>query len=205
MVTNEIKYTFDEESIEGRDLAKLYGKLSEPGGPLMANLEREQALINVGHACFSGSRESAGHAVKFLPLLLQYIKKESSPYQFKLAALKSLCEMSYGNKTVKEFIVHDRVAVDALTKIINSTETFPEVRLGRWGCYLIVLLFIGSPHIMMAGKYNEELKEALVKAADFPRPWPGWGMNMADLILKILHHRDPSEPVHYDTIAHHAA
>ena len=69
-------------------------------------------------------------------------------------------------------------------------------RFFRWACYLLAMCLACKVKLMLEIVKDEEMAIALTTAADFNQPpWSGWGMNMADLILKLLHHRDASIPV----------
>jgi hypothetical protein len=84
-----------------------------------------------------------------------------------------------------------------LRDMIGNTSTLKRVRIGRWACYLLVMCTAGNVKTLNEIVQDKALEEALIICADNNKPdWQPWGMNLADLALKLLCLRDPAEPIH---------
>lgn len=185
-----------EVNVTVREIQRLALRILE-SAPLPLE-QKEEAIVQMGHLAYVGGRDATKAAAAYMPHFLNILKTAEHHHtmiSIKVATLKSLSEICHGNRLAKEFMIQETDAVQTFTALIGNVNSSQEVRVGRWTCYLLALVISGLPTLMDILVSKEDLKEALSCAADYRRPWTGWGMNWAELLLKLLYHRDPNEAV----------
>ena len=172
-----------------RDIRREALRIIDPSG---SPEQKEAAITNLGYLSYTGGHAAASSVSTFLPHILSAIKDPRSPHMLVIAALRSLSLVCMRSRGAKDLLNKDP---DTLKELLNCAADVADFSQSRWACYTIVLCITDHPGLMNTLRDLEGCDEKLSKAADASRPWTGWGANMAELALKMLAIRDPSEEV----------
>ena len=161
---------------------------------------REDAIIHIGHIAYMGGRDASKAAAIYMPQILElFMSPKFTSFSTRIACLKCISEMCHGHRKTRENLGKDTIFMEFIISLINKSAQNDSadkvVRVGRWACYALLMIMNANPKVLEDLRDMDDLHDALTAAADYKRPWTGWGGNIADHNLKLLYHRDPSEDV----------